>query len=332
VALTLLSPGYRRLRHLAVCMRPIRHYSHRCANSAGPTNQGIDMVASASAAQWQQSQKALRDEVRRVTALMRSISEPEVPAVGQWNIAEVAMHLSQVWMVVPGLARRDLSRIHAVVPGMAGVAGDSWIQDMWDHADSTTLAVRSDPERDLAVLADRIEKSAQEYLGECAGHSPDESRPWLVEGTTVPLLALTGHLLNETVMHGYDIAHAAGRKWRIEPAHAAMVVRQFFVPLIETFEPGTFVNAEQAAGLQATYDIRLRGDGRLNYIFDDGALTVEEPSDRRVDCHISADPAAFIMVFWQRRSQWNAIAKGQLIAWGRKPWLGLKFRSLIRNP
>jgi hypothetical protein len=290
------------------------------------------MVASASVAQWQQSQNALRDEVRRVTTLMRSISEPEIPAVGQWNIAEVSMHLSQAWMVVPGLARRDLSRIHAVVPGMAGVAGDSWIRDMWDHADSTTLAVRSDPERSLAVLADRIEERAQEYLGECAGHSPDEPRPWLIEGTTVPLSALTGHLLNETVMHGYDIAHAAGRKWRIEPAHAAMVVRQFFVPVIQTADPRVFVNRAEAAGLQATYDIRLRGHDRLNYIFDDGSLTVEEPSARRVDCHISADPTAFFMVFWQRQNQWNAIAKGQLIAWGRKPWLGLKFRSLLRNP
>ena len=27
-----------------------------------------------------------------------------------------------------------------------------------------------------------------------------------------------------------------------------------------------------------------------------------------------------------------AIAQGQLIAWGRKPRLGFKFRSLIRNP
>jgi hypothetical protein len=290
------------------------------------------MVASASVAQWQQSQNALRDEVRRVTTLMRSISEPEIPAVGQWNIAEVAMHLSQAWMVVPGLARRDLSRIHAVVPGMAGVAGDSWIRDMWDHADSTTLAVRSDPERDLAVLSDRIEERAQEYLGECAGHSPDEPRPWLIEGTTVPLSALTGHLLNETVMHGYDIAHAAGRKWRIEPAHAAMVIRQFFVPVVQTNDPRTFVNAEQAASLQATYQLHLRGGGRLNFVFDDGSLRVEESSARRVDCHISANPAAFFMVFWQRQSQWNAIAKGQFVAWGRKPWLGLKFRSLLRNP
>src|SRR6476661_1174277 len=290
------------------------------------------MVASASAVQWQQSQNALRDEVRRVTTLLRSISEQEVPAVGQWNIVEVAMHLSQPWIVVPGLARRDLSQIHEVVPSLAGVAGDSLIRDMWDLADTTVLAVKSDPERDLTVLADRIEERAQKYLGESAGHSPDEPRPWLIEGTTVPLSALTCHLLNETVMHGYDIAHAAGRKWRIEPAQAAMVVRQFFAPVIQTCDPRTFVNAEKASGLQATYELHLRGGDRIQYMFNDGSLTVEEPSTRRVDCHISADPAAFLMVFWQRQSQWNAIAKGQLIAWGRKPWLGLKFRSLIRNP
>ncbi len=290
------------------------------------------MVANVSAAQWQQSQDALRAEVRRVTTLMRSISAPGVPAVGHWNIAEVAMHLAQNWMLVPGMARQDLSRFKAVVPGIAGVAGDSMIPDMWDNADMNALGLKSDAERDLAVLADRIEERAQEYLGECAGHSPNELRPWTVEGTTVPLSALTCNLLNETLMHGYDIAHAAGRKWRIKPTHAAMVVRQFFVPVIRTCDPRTFVNTEKAAGLQATYELRLRGGGRIIFVFDDGSLRVEEPSARQIDCHISADPAAFFMVFWGRQSQWNAIARGQLVAWGRQPWLGFKFRSLIRNP
>lgn len=291
------------------------------------------MVLSASAAEWQRSLDALRGEVRRVTTLMRSINDAEVPAaVGRWGLGEVAMHLSQAWMVVPGLARRDLSRFRAVVPAMAGVAGESLVRDIWDLAETTTLGVESDPERDLAVLADRIEERAQEYFGECAGHAPDEMRPWLVEGTAVPLSALTGHLLNETVMHGYDMAHAAGRKWGIEPAHAAMVVQQFFVPVLQTADPRVFVNSAKAAGLWVTYELRLRGSGRLHFVFHDGSLMVEEPSDRPVDCYISADPTAFVMVYWNRQSQWNAIAKGQLIAWGRKPWLGLKFRSLIRNP
>jgi hypothetical protein len=287
------------------------------------------MVANVSAAEWQQSRDALRDEVRRVTALIRSISDPGVPAVGQWTLAEVAMHLSQNWLLVPGLARRDISRFRAVVPS---IAGDSMIRDMRDNADMNALALKSDDERDLAVLADRIEARAQEYFGECAGHSPDEPRPWTVEGTMLPLSALTCCLLSETIMHGYDIAHAAGLKWRIEPAYAAMVVRQFFGPVLQTVDPRTFVNAEKAAGLQATYGLQLRGGGRFNYVFDDGKLRIEQPPLGRVDCHILADPAAFFMVFWGRQSQWNAIAKGQLVAWGRKPWLGFKFRSLIRNP
>ena len=290
------------------------------------------MGASGSEVDWQQSQDALRDEVARVTALLRSIQDPGIPAVGQWNVGELAMHLSQVWIAVPGLARRNLSRLYEAIPSIADVAGDSLMQDMYELDGLTVLGVKSDSQRDPAVLADRIEQRAQEYLVACAGHSPDERRPWFVEGSTLPLSALTGHLLNETVMHGYDIARAAGRKWRIEPAHAAMVVRQFFVPVLRTLDPRVFVNGEKAAGLRATYDIRLRGHDRLHFIFDDGSLRVEEPASRPVDCHISADPAAFVMVFWARQSQWHAIAKGKLMAWGRKPWLGPRFRPLLRNP
>ena len=290
------------------------------------------MAASGSKADWQQGQDALRDEVARVTALLRSIPDPGPHAVGQWNLAEVAMHLSQAWIAVPGLARQDLSRIHEVVPSLAGVAGDSLIRDIWDLAETTTLGVQSDPERDPAVLADRIEARAQEYFSECAGADPDSPRPWLVHGTTVRQSTLTYHLLNETVMHGYDIAHAAGRRWRIEPAHAAMVLGRFIVPVLQALDPRAMVNAEKAAGLQATYDVRMRGGDRFHFIFDDGALKIEEPSSRRVDCHISAEPVAFLKLVWNRQRQWTAIAQGKLLAWGRKPWLGPQLRALIRNP
>ncbi len=290
------------------------------------------MVASGSRADWQQSQDALRDEVARVTTLLRSIGDPGVPAVGQWNLGDVAMHLTQGWMVAPGLARRDLSRFYEVVPSLAGVAGDSLIQDMWDLADTTKLGVKSDPERDLGVLADRIETRAEEYFSECVGADPDEPRPWIIEGTTVPLSTLTCHLLSETVLHTYDIAQAAGRTWRIEPAHAAIVLARFIVPVLQTAGPRVFVNSAKAAGLQATYDVRIRGEDSFHFIFDDGELNIVEPSSRRVDCHISADPVAFLMVVFNRQSQWTAIAQGKLMAWGRKPWLGPQLRGLIRNP
>lgn len=291
------------------------------------------MVASATRADWQRAQDALREEVERVTALLRSVRNPAAPTVGRWNIAEVATHLSQAWIAVTGLAWGDLSDLYELIPSIAGVAGKYLIRDIGELEELTVLGVRSDPERDPAVLADRIEQRAARYFSECAGYSPDELRPWFVQGTRVPVATLTGHLLNETLVHGYDIARADGRAWRIEPSHAAMVVRHLFVPVLQQLDPRALVNATQAAGLRATYEVRLRGGNRFHFIFNDGALRVDEPSTgAKVDCYISADPAAFVLVFWGRRSQWPAIATGKLMAWGRKPWLGVRFASLLRHP
>lgn len=291
------------------------------------------MAAHASQGDWDRIQQALRNEVQRVSALLRSVRDPEVPALGEWNIAEVAMHLSQAWLAVPGLARQDLSRIYEVLPGVADrTGGKALIRDIWELAEVTSLGVSSDPERDLAVLADRIEERAEDFLDYCTGRSASDTRSWMIDGVRVNLAVLTGHLLNETLVHGADIARADRRRWRIPPAHAALVLSGFIIPIIRALDPRALVDEARGAGLHAVYDLRIRGGGAFHFIFDDGALRIEEPSARRVDCHISAEPTAFLTVVWGRRSQWSAIAQGRLLAWGRKPWLGPRLQGLLRNP
>jgi uncharacterized protein (TIGR03083 family) len=290
------------------------------------------VVIQATVAAWQQGQTALREEVDRVTSLLRSIQDSRTPAVGQWNVGELAMHLSQAWVGIPAMARRDLAPIYEVLPDIAGTAGDSMMKDIWELGDLMTRAVESDPERDLGILADRIEAEADRYFADCAGADPNALVPWMVQGFTLPASSFTYHLLQETVVHGYDIARAAGRKWRIEPSHAAMALGWFTFRVLQAAPPRMFVNGAKAAGVRATYDIRLRGGDRCYFVFNDGDFTVEEPSSRRVDCHISADPVAMLLVFFARRSQWPAIGTGRLMAWGRKPWLGFQLRSLLRNP
>lgn len=290
------------------------------------------MGAAEASSEWAAAQETLREVVGRLTATLRSVRQPDVPALGQWSLAEVAMHVSQTWVAVPGLARSDLSRIYEALPDVAAKSGASLIADLADLDEMTMQGVRSDPERNLAVLADRIDEAAAELFAESAGRSAVEQLPWLVEGTTVARSVLTGHLLNETLVHGYDIARAAGLPWRIERSHAAMVLGSFFVPVFRSLDPRAMVDQERAKGVKATFDLRIRGAQRFFFAFDDGQLFVEDPSDRRVDCHISVDPAAFLLVAWGRCSQWPAIAKGQFLAWGRKPWLGPQLRSLMRNP
>lgn len=283
---------------------------------------------------WAGAREALADEVDRVTTLLRSARRPDAPALGRWSVAEVALHLSQAFVIVPALAAGDLRGALEAVPGLAGGGGDgdSLLEDLSELGGLTVRGVDSDPVRDLATLADRIDERATRFLATTAGQAASDPRPWLVQGTSLPLAAFTCHLLNETVVHGYDIARAERRPWSIPALHARLVLEGFLVPVFRAVGPRAMLDQARAAGFRATYDLRLRGGGRYFFVLDDGTLTIEEPSSRPVDCHISAEPVAFLLVGWGRRSQWGAIATGALTAWGRKPWLGMRFRSVMRNP
>ncbi|MGH8884075.1 MAG: maleylpyruvate isomerase N-terminal domain-containing protein [Egibacteraceae bacterium] len=283
------------------------------------------MAAVVTADRWVQARGALEAVVPRVTALLRSVRDPGAPALGVWSVAEVATHLTQAWEVIPRLAARQPSLLgDQVLP----------LGDMGEFADATTAAVAQEPERDLGALADRIEASAARFLRACATARADDRSPWLVEGTKVSRATFVCHLLNESLVHGHDIAQAEGKPWEIDRSHAALVVLGFLVPVLQAFDSRSMVDQSEAAGLRACFEVRVRGAAeRVYFVFEDGTLAIDarRPA-RKVDCHLSVDPTAFLLVAWARTSEWGPIAKGQLLTWGRKPWLGLKFRSLLRNP
>jgi len=290
------------------------------------------MVTNATKASWQQGQDALHDVVQQATRVLRSTQDCAAPAIGHWTVGEVAMHLSQAWLLVPGLASGDLSDFHAVIPSSASGPDGSVIRDMWDLDELNNQGVHADQERSPRVIADRIEARAEKYLADCAGADPDEEVPWIVEGTRVRRGTLTYNLLNETLIHTYDIAKASKQPFRMEPSHASMALGRFVIRALQANPPKTFVNTKKAARVRATYDLRVRGGDSFHFTFDNSELTINNPTARTVDCHISADPTALLLVVFGRHSQWSAIAAGKLMAWGRKPWLGPQLRGLLRNP
>jgi uncharacterized protein (TIGR03083 family) len=258
---------------------------------------------------------ALADAVQQLTALIRSVRNPAARAVGEWNAGDVAVHLVNVWEALPALARGDL---------------ESPLKELSDLGDLTTAMVSSEADRDLGAAAARIEAAASAYLA--AAITDDGPRPWLVRGTALPASAFACHLLNETLVHGYDIAHAEGRRWRIEPAHAGLAIMGFAFPALSVLDPRAPVDQRHAAGVRACFDIRIQRTGRAYLVFDDGAVTIEPPSGRPVDCHISAEPTTLFLLLWSRTTQWPAALTGRLRVWGRRPWLGIKLPRMLRNP
>jgi hypothetical protein len=256
---------------------------------------------------------ALASVVPRLTALVRSIGDRDAPALGEWNAGDVAVHLAHVWETLPALARGELS---------------SPLRDPGELAVLTASMVRGERVRDLEATAGRIEAAASAYL---ATPADDGMRPWLVEGTTLPASAFSCHILNESLVHGYDIAHAERRRWPIDPAHAGMALMGFVFPALSVVDPHFPVD-QRYADVRARFDLRVRRTGRIVLVLDGGTAAIEPPSERPVDCHLSAEPTTLFLLVWGRTSQWPGALTGRLSVWGKRPWLGIRLPRMLRNP
>lgn len=261
------------------------------------------------------ARSAVAGESGRVTALLRSARNVSAPALGEWDLGDVAVHLSH--------------RLDSVLAAARG--GGSLLDDIWGLSGLSSVLVRGEETRDLGAVADRIDATVADLLAVLPKTGGKEVRPWLVQGVELSLSALACEVLNELVVHGRDVAVAEGVAWPVDRDSAALVLDGFLFPVLGVLGR-SMVDQEAAAGVRACFDVRLRGGGGAVLSFDSGDLWVTRTPTRAVDCHLSVDPAAFLLVSWNRVSQGSAIARGQLLAWGRRPWLGLRLRALLRNP
>jgi uncharacterized protein (TIGR03083 family) len=227
----------------------------------------------------------------------------------EWTIRDVTAHVATVVSrYADGPEGRGTWAEHP--PDLAGINQRSI--EALDAADMEELGAKID--RDLAALLAQV----RSY-----GDRPPSFR--FHGGEEVRADTALGILLGELVVHGWDIACAIGRPWPIDPADVELVVEG-----VEPILPG-WVDPERAGRLTATYALRLRGQGTHIWSFRDGRLQVGQEG-RRPDVTISAHPAALLLVLYKRRPQWPAIARGRLLAWGRRPWLAFSLAGRFHQP
>lgn len=253
---------------------------------------------------------ALRTTAERVLELMRTLPDASTPiARSEWTVGDAAAHL------VVG------QRVYTAL-----LAGEpSPVTSLRDLPAINARYLAEITERNPAALADLFQSAHTAFLTAIDRTSEGANVPWHA-GQSVPLRVLIALAVGEFLSHGYDIATAIGRPWSIDPDDARIAIEGAM-----TVAPG-FVDEAAARGFRGSYLLALRGGPRLTCQFDDGRLTVRPGSVGRIDCRINADPVAFFLVGYGRVSQWGPIFQGKLIAWGRKPWLGFRFASLLRNP
>jgi uncharacterized protein (TIGR03083 family) len=246
---------------------------------------------------------------RRLVGLLEAVPDPQAPTRGlAWTLGETSLHIAS------GPARyADFARGRAL-PEPTIDLGPVFAQRM-----------AAQPERAPSVLARRLEANTHRYLAETAELPATHPVPFFGE-VTIELAAQSAILLGEFAVHGLDVARSIGRPWPIEAAHARLIVAAITALLPR------YVDRARAAGLTASYQVRLRGGPSFQVRFDRGTATVEPPQPGAADCRLTVDPVTFLLVVYGRRSPWPGILRGQLRAWGPRPWLGLRFQRLFVRP
>lgn len=265
---------------------------------------------------------ALAAAATRTVALVRSIPDPAAPMPrSDWTVGEAAAHLVVVARAFTAAARGRGPELGVEVPDIA---------DFHERlAQVNAHAIRQVPHHDPGWLADRLAEGVEQFLDASAARADAEAldTPWYGRGVTRRLDTLTCLAVGELVLHGWDVAAALGRRWPIEPAHARLVIAGVFPAMIPLV-----VNPRTAAGVRASYELRVRGGPRMVVRFRDGTASVEPFSSQPVDCRIFADPVGFLLVGYGRIGHWAAIARGEMAAGGRRPWLALRYRRLLLDP
>jgi mycothiol maleylpyruvate isomerase-like protein len=241
--------------------------------------------------------------------LLRGVGDPAKIAIGEWSIGETAAHTAHVYETYE----------RALEVGSFPISSTTSPTDHWAEE------LRKDPGRDPSAAADRIEAAAAKLWPAHRARSADEPVEWYA-GLKIPAFTVPAILATEALVHGYDVAHAEVKPWPIDKAGARVSVAGLF-PLLPTF-----VNEETARGVTACFELTLRGGPPAYLTFDNGALSIDDAAPRPVDCKLSVDATAYLLVGYGRVGQYGQALRGKIMVWGRKPWLGLKLGSLIASP
>lgn len=244
-------------------------------------------------------------------ALLRDRPDTGPPIPGaEWTVGEAAAHLALVNELMAALAAGEERPYGDGTP--SGLAA----------ANAVELAAF--PQRDGTVLGEEIVRHARAFT-EAFAHRP-ASDPMLTPLGPMDLATLGSYLLTHMLGHGYDIAVALRARHMIDRHRVHLTL-----PFLTTAMPRV-VDDRSAAGHTARYELRLRGGARFTVTFRDGAAEVTPGPARRPDCTILTDPVAFLLMALGRCGPYSALARGKVLAWGRRPWLSAGFPLLFRAP
>jgi uncharacterized protein (TIGR03083 family) len=253
--------------------------------------------------------EAIQRTGRRLADLLAVVDEPDRRVRGlEWTLGELAGHVA---------ARSG--RFATYLSGAAVPEGE-----IAGITEENRRDVRERRQRPLADLAEELRSNVSSFVATTHGKLGADPVPWY-SGVTLDVATVSGLLLGELIVHGYDATATLGRPWPIAGNDARTVLRA-----VATLAPW-YVDPDATRGDRTTYRVVVRGGPAFRVRVDDGAASIE-PLEGDADCTIHAEPTSLVLLLYGRSTRWRGVARGRFIATGRRPWRALAFARSFLPP
>jgi uncharacterized protein (TIGR03083 family) len=274
---------------------------------------------------WLAVRAALAEAAERFARLVSAVPDPRVRATAHWTVADTAAHVGSIaWLYATTLGT---GRSPLPVPDLDEAMRVTTV-DTVDRLNAIVLRHLTD--RDAGALVRRLRADIHDVLRVTADSDPATPVPWLGE-SRVSLAGVLAHMVNELLVHGWDIARATGTPWPV-PARDAGLFFDLFVVGILRYDPGRLLNTDDPPrSRRIAVAFRSPHTTPVTLVLRDGLVSVAEP-DGATDVRLSFDPAALNLMLFGRIGRLRTALTGGVVVGGPRPWLLPKFLRTVRLP
>jgi uncharacterized protein (TIGR03083 family) len=271
---------------------------------------------------WTQVRSSAWQTAGRFADLIRS-GHADAMATRDWTVSDTAAHVLSLAAHYPTLFDDDAPRL--AVPGLSRRFATATVDNV---REVNALALRHLPERDPNRLADDLLDAVDRLLATTAGIGPEQPVRWLGDAL-VPASGVLAHLVNELLLHGWDVARALSRPWPMPDADAALFIDEFLVGMIRRDYGSLLDTGARRPRRPITVEFRSAHTATTRLTLRDGLVHVtDEPADARVTFR----PARFNLMLFGRVSVPHALARRDIVVGGPRPWLLPAFLRVVHMP
>ncbi|MCG5217447.1 maleylpyruvate isomerase N-terminal domain-containing protein [Streptosporangium sp. KLBMP 9127] len=274
--------------------------------------------------QWQVTRASLKETGDRFAELVTAVRDPQTKVTAEWSVAETVAHVVTISSLYTSLIEPE-----AIAHPFPADEDRILATTVDTVAEMNELILRQYTERRPRQLAERLKADIDHLLRASEKLHPGKPVTWL-GGAQVPVAGVLAHLVNELLIHGWDIARATGARWAMPPRDAALFFEVFIIGMTR-LDIGTLLdNGGPPRDRRIAVEFRSRYTRPVMLVLRNGRVTVEEPG--RADVRVTFEPVGLNLMLFGRISKARAALTGKVVVGGPRPWLLPAFLRTVRLP